>query len=123
MPKDSKGRRFFRGESGRFERFEDHAEELQEELLEETSDEVSDGDDEIRDLWEAITGEMDYSTLQDFATYDNAVELFRQGWVDVLGDSGEDIVHAREEFFDLMEAYDISRDEFDWDAWRDWYEG
>lgn len=84
-------------------------------------DELSDIDDDLRHVWDEIADTVDDESQYAFTVTDNGAELFRQGWMDD-GLSGEDRANARDEYFDLMEAYDISRDEFDWHAWRDWYE-
>lgn len=57
---------------------------------------------------------------QEFA--ESAEALFYTGFVNVSGDSDE-MQTARDEFFALLDEYDISIDVFDWDDWRDWYEG
>ena len=89
------------------------------EIREETED-IHAEPDLIDVIWHEVD-EMPVDQQASFVLDNNAAELFRVGWME--GDSGDDVVNARNEFFDLMEAYDISRDEFDWDAWRDWYSG
>lgn len=81
-------------------------------------------EDELADIWQNTVEENigDLDEIKDFAVDDRGAELFATGWIN--GDeSAEDRQLAREEFFELMDAYSIGRDEFDWDAWRDWYEG
>lgn len=99
-----------------------HDAEVREEVHEYIKQEFGE-EDELIEIWtdavEDNIGDMD--ELKDFAMDANGAELFRVGWVDD-GANHDERQAARDEFFDLMEAYDISRDEFDWDAWRDWYE-
>lgn len=80
-------------------------------------------EDELVEIWHETIEEniSDSAELREFALDEHGLELFRIGWVDE-GENPDERQAARDEFFDLMEAYDISRDEFDWDAWRDWYE-
>lgn len=97
--------------------------EIVESVLEELED------DALQDIWENFAdaeGARDSLEIahefEEFAHDSNGMELFRLGWVDFDAEGGSDEVQAaRDAFFDLMEEYDISRDEFDWDAWRDWY--
>lgn len=80
-------------------------------------------EDELVEIWrDAVEDNIsDAHDLKEFTLDQHGAELFRIGWADG-GDNEEDCQNARDEFFELMEMYDISRDEFDWDAWRDWYE-
>lgn len=80
-------------------------------------------EEELVEIWtDAVEDNIgDVDELHDFALDMHGADLFRIGWVDD-GANSDERQAARDEFFDLMEAYDISRDEFDWDAWRDWYE-
>lgn len=107
---------------GRFSRREDATEES---IVAQLEDEIEDIRSEgLGDLWDdsLIDNMDDVATAHEFAIEQNGAELFRIGWMEFEGDP-DTTQAARDEFFDLMEAYDISRDEFDWDAWRDWYEG
>lgn len=80
--------------------------------------------EELQGIFENVESAhfFDDDEYQEFA--DAAEELFYEGFVNVSGDS-EQMQNARAEFFALLEEYDIAIgiDEFDWDAWRDWYEG
>lgn len=67
-------------------------------------------------MWEDLDHEFLDKAGDDFAG--QAQELFTMGFIEV----GPDMQVFRDEFFALMEEYDISIDLFDWDAWRDWYE-
>jgi hypothetical protein len=80
-------------------------------------------EDELIAIWEdTIEENIDSGEhLREFTLDQHGADLFRMGWVDE-GENADERQAARDEFFELMEAYDISRDEFDWDAWRDWYE-
>ena len=80
-------------------------------------------DDDLQTIWDGLGDAIgDDSEMRAFTLDNSGADLFATGWTDDDVDE-EDRANAREEFFELMEAYDISRDEFDWDAWRDWYEG
>lgn len=107
----------FRDELGRFRKA---TEEEQAELDHDRIIEEADLDDALTDVWQNTVEEFLGGTpdLHEFAFDNRGAELFRLGWVEM----SEDAADARQEFFELMEMYDISRDEFDWDAWRDWYE-
>lgn len=102
-------------------------EEKPSEIVSEVIAEV--GEPELEVIWQDIAEELDAESdldsaheFENFAHDGNGLELFQAGWIDSDVDE-ETRQSARDEFFELMEAYDISRDEFDWDAWRDWYEG
>ena len=84
--------------------------------------EVDTFDDDLQTIWDGLGGAIaDDSEMRAFTLDNSGSDLFATGWVaDDVDD--DERANAREEFFELMEAYDISRDEFDWDAWRDWYE-
>lgn len=99
-----------------------HDEQVREEVHEVIAEEFGE-EDELVEIWnEAVEDNLtDADDLKEFALDSDGIELFRVGWVDE-GDNPDERQAARDAFFDLMEAYDISRDEFDWDAWRDWYE-
>lgn len=99
-----------------------HDDEVLEQVHEAVADEFGE-DDELVEIWNESVEENidDADALKEFALDSDGLELFRVGWVDE-GENTEDRQAARDAFFDLMEAYDISRDEFDWEAWRDWYE-
>lgn len=97
-----------------------------EEIVKEIIDEVDETD--LQEIWTDIADEMQATAtlslahdFDSFAHVDNGLELFTLGWVD-MGEDSDTVANARNEFFELMEQYDISRDEFDWDSWRDWYE-
>lgn len=98
----------------------DASEEIQ---VEEAILEAFGEEDELVEIWHEVVEENlsgDIHELREFTLDQHGAELFKRGWVDD-GEDTDERVNAREEFFELMEAYDISREEFDWDAWRDWY--
>lgn len=111
---------FFRGVVSRSPAHEDV---VRQEIEHELSENDIANDDELSDIWHNTVEENigDLDELKDFTVDASGAELFRVGWVDD-GANEDERQAARDEFFDLMEAYDISRDEFDWDSWRDWYE-
>lgn len=79
------------------------------------------------DSWEAFVSmwqNIDDAFLESSAGVDfasTAQDLFTAGFIDAGGDA-DYMQWARDEFFALMEEFDISIEVFDWDDWRDWYE-
>lgn len=81
---------------------------------------IEDWPEELRNIW----SELEQSTWtpderEHWVT--DAADLFESGWLEMEGHSAEELEAIREQFFDLMEEYDVSIEDFDWDAWRDWY--
>lgn len=82
-------------------------------------DQERDWPDELQGMWDQVDERFrDESDKADFI--DQAQELFQLGFVD--GGSTETRQGYRDDFFALMEEFDISIEVFDWDDWRDWYE-
>lgn len=78
--------------------------------------------EELQHVWEETTGAGNWLTpseMEDFRIA--AMEFFETGWIESEIES-EARQSAREEFFSLMEEYDLDIALFDWDDWRDWYE-
>ena len=78
------------------------------------------GDDRLNSIWRELEGEVSRGKRDDFIN--EAVEAFQTGYVEGDVDSDERAA-AREEFETLAGNYAIDIADFDWDAWRDWYEG
>lgn len=77
--------------------------------------------EELQGIFENVES-AHFFTDEEYQEFAEAAEdLFYQGFVNVSGD-GEQMQAARDDFFALMEEYDISVEVFDWDDWRDWYE-
>lgn len=82
-------------------------------------DQERDWPDELQGMWDQVDDRIrDESDRADFI--DRAQELFNLGFVE--GGTTEDRQGYRDDFFSLMEEWDIEIEQFDWDAWRDWYE-
>ena len=73
------------------------------------------GDERLNHIWEHTA---EYLPIPEVG---EAAELFKAAFVDLEIDS-EARKAAREEFADLMESYSFDIADFDWDAWRDWYD-
>lgn len=83
------------------------------------SDQERDWPDQLQGMWDQVDERFrDDSDRADFV--DKAQELFHLGYIE--GGSTEERQGYRDEFFALMEEFDISIENFDWDDWRDWYE-
>jgi hypothetical protein len=78
------------------------------------------GDDRLNNIWRDLEGEVSRGQRDDFI--DEAIDAFQTAYVDSDVDSDERAA-AREEFEALCNTYSIDIADFDWDAWRDWYEG
>lgn len=78
------------------------------------------GYDEVNEIWENITDDLPRGALSHFI--EDAGDVFTTAFVDHDLPS-EEVKQAREEFENLLAEYAIDISEFDWDAWRDWYEG
>jgi len=84
-------------------------------------DQERDWPDQLQGMWDQLeTVFRDESDEADFI--DRAQDLFFQGFIE-SGHSTEARQEMRDEFFALMDEFDISIESFDWDDWRDWYEG
>lgn len=101
-----------------------------EEILHSVIDDELEEDSDLEAIWVDMAedaGILDsVDQAQQFADLNldaNVMELFLAGWVNFEGEDSETVVAAREEFFEIMSEYNISEDNFDWDAWRDWYKG
>jgi hypothetical protein len=68
-----------------------------------------------RNVWDRITAEIPSHQEAEFA------RLFQAGWVSP-SPATDERVHARSEFFDLLERDAIDIDIFPWAEWREWYE-
>lgn len=99
--------------------FSTNTDRVRQEIEQEAGDILSE-DGALETVWQELDDTLSDENLHQFTIENNGAELFRLGWMGE-GDSDE-VQAAREAFFDLMEDYSIDRDEFDWDAWRDWYE-
>lgn len=77
------------------------------------------GDDRLNEIWTSLEGEAPVGKRAEFI--DEAIEAFQTGYVDTEVDSEERIA-AREEFEALCSTYAVDVADFDWDAWRDWYD-
>lgn len=83
-------------------------------------DQERDWPEQLQQMWDEVDRVFrDEGEKADFI--DNAQELFYLGFV--AGGPTESRQGYRDEFFALMDEYDISIENFDWDDWRDWYEG
>lgn len=83
---------------------------------------IDDWPEELQEIWENTTGNGNWLTpdeMEDFRAA--ALEYFEAGWIDTELDE-IDRWNAREEFFNLMEQFELDIALFDWDDWRDWYE-
>ena len=78
--------------------------------------------EELQHIFEDVESGHFFTDDEQAEFAEAAEELFYQGFVNVSGDSDQ-MQAARDAFFDLLDEYDISIDVFDWDDWRDWYEG
>jgi hypothetical protein len=77
---------------------------------------------ELHDIWENLEHESWSAELRE-QWQNEAADLFEQGWIEFDEDtSPEELQAIRDSFFELMEEFDVSIEDFDWDAWRDWYE-
>lgn len=84
------------------------------------SDQERDWPDQLQGMWDQIDEVFkNESDKADFV--DQAQELFYVGYISE-GFTTEERQGFRDEFFALMDEFDISIEQFDWDAWRDWYE-
>jgi len=82
------------------------------------SPEVDFGDDRLNQIWEELEGEVPRGQKDSFI--DDAVEAFQAAYVDT--DIDDDArAAARSEFEALCSQYSVDIADFDWDAWRDWY--
>jgi hypothetical protein len=78
--------------------------------------------DPMQEMWDSFKDELAPNEQREWS--DEAAYVFELGWMT----TGEDVDSetrewAREEFFALMEEFDIDISLFDWDDWRDWYDG
>ena len=81
-------------------------------------DQERDWPEQLQGMWDQLDETFrDESDKADFV--DTAQDLFNAGWIE--GGTTESRQQARDEFFSLMEEFDISVENFDWDDWRDWY--
>lgn len=78
------------------------------------------GDDRLNEIWNDLEGEVPRGQKDSFI--DEAIDAFQTAYVDTTVDSDERQA-AREEFEALCGTYSIDIADFDWDAWRDWYNG
>lgn len=78
------------------------------------------GYDEINDIWQNITDDLPRGALSQFI--EDAEDVFTTAFVDHDLPS-EEVIAARQQFEDLLSEFHIDIRDFDWDAWRDWYEG
>lgn len=82
-------------------------------------DQERDWPDQLQGMWDQIdTVFRNEDERADFI--DQAQELFHLGYVGT--GTTEDRQGYRDDFFALMDEFDISIEQFDWDDWRDWYE-
>lgn len=81
---------------------------------------IEDWPEELRNVWEELE-QSSWSPEEREHWVTDAADLFEAGWLEMEGRSAEELEEIREQFFDLMEEYDVSIEDFDWDAWRDWY--
>lgn len=82
-------------------------------------DDIDFGDDRINEIWEETVDHIPVKAIAEFS--DEGAELFRTAFVDHDIDS-DARKSARAEFAELLEDYNFDIADFDWDAWRDWYE-
>lgn len=77
------------------------------------------GDDRINEIWEDTVDHIPVKAIAEFS--DEAADLFREAFVDqdIESDARK---AAREEFANLLTDYNFDIADFDWDAWRDWYD-
>lgn len=82
-------------------------------------DQERDWPDQLQGMWDQLDDTFrNEDEKADFV--DEAQDLFFLGYV--AGGTTEERQGYRDDFFALMEEYDISIEAFDWDDWRDWYE-
>jgi hypothetical protein len=84
------------------------------------SREVDFGADEINEIWHNITDDLPNRELAKFV--EDAKDVFETAYVS-HGEDSEAVIAAREEFEHVLSNYAIDISDFDWDSWRDWYEG
>lgn len=77
-------------------------------------------DPSLNEIWENLTDELSSSQLSHFV--EEAQEVFTTAYVDEDVET-EERTEARHTFEGILSEYAIDISEFDWDAWRDWYEG
>ena len=75
---------------------------------------------ELQAIWEDLE-QAAWSPEDREHWVNEAADLFEAGWIEFEGKSTEELDAIRDEFFALMEEYDVSIEDFDWDEWRDWY--
>lgn len=77
------------------------------------------GDDRLNHIWHDVVDELPSRQLEKFQ--EDALEVFETAYVDDVDHDAR--LDARQRFEELLEEYSIDISEFDWDSWRDWYDG
>lgn len=79
-----------------------------------------DWDDEFYEVWKSGTDSLSDEDYDSFAAA--GAELFEWAWGKEQGFTPEELASYRELFETWVAEYSIDIHDFDWDAWRDWYE-
>lgn len=83
------------------------------------ADDMDFGDAALNEIWNTFADQLEGAELEDFT--DNVSDYFESGWIYRDIDSDERQA-ARDEFEDWLERHLLDIADFDWEAWRDWYD-
>lgn len=80
-------------------------------------------DEQLWDIYESATHNPTENELEVMygISEDDLKDLFEMAFI-ADNVSHEEREEAREMFFDWMEDFGYDASDFDWDAWRDWYD-
>jgi hypothetical protein len=81
---------------------------------------IEDWPEELRNIWSELES-PEWSNEEREHWVSDAADLFESGFIDIEGKDAQELQDIRDAFFEMMEQYDISIEDFDWDDWRDWY--